>query len=246
MADISEQALREIARCVRCGACQAVCPAYAATLREHAVARGKLHLIERALGGGEERLQGRRLRDAVSLCLKCGRCTVACPNSVRTADVVRHVREVQFSQTPKKLATVAAAEVLKNRTLLRGSVKLLRAFSGVLARRLKDRPGLVMRLAAPGEGARRAIPEPPRMGFFESHGGKDVVVEGKGKTYLLFTGCVGDALRPQASEAVVSLARKAGVRLVAPAAQVCCGLMSYMTGDRATAADLARRNAALL
>lgn len=247
MADVSEAALKEIARCVRCGACQSVCPAYAATLREHAVARGKLHLIDRAIATGDEHLQGRRMRDAISLCLKCGRCTVACPNSVETASIVRHVREAQFHQTPKNIKTIAAGELLKNRGLLRGTVKALRAFSGVVAKRAKDRPGLVMRLAAPGEGSRRALPELPEKGFFERHGGRDVVVEGDaaGRRYLLFTGCVGDALRPQASEAMVSLARKAGVNLVAPAAQVCCGLMSYMTGDRATARDLAARNVAV-
>ena len=245
MADVSELALKEIARCVRCGACQAVCPAYAATLREHAVARGKLHLIDKAVAGGEEKLQGRRLRDAISLCLKCGRCTVACPNSVETASVVRHVREAQFHQTPRNVKTIAAGELLRSRGMLRGTVKALRAFAGVVARRAKDRPGLVMRLAAPGEGARRGLPEPPEKGFFEASRGRDVVVEGAGRRYLLFTGCVGDALRPQASEAMVSLARKAGLSLVAPAAQVCCGLMSYMTGDRAGAEDLVRRNLAV-
>ncbi|MBI5528994.1 MAG: (Fe-S)-binding protein [Deltaproteobacteria bacterium] len=242
MPDLSDQAVAEIARCVRCGACQGVCPVYDVVRREHAAARGKIHLFERALAGGDEALQGRRLRDAISLCLKCGRCTVACPNSVRTADVVRHAREIRRSETPKNLKTVAASEILADRALMRGSAKFLRLVRSLATQKIEGRPGIVMRLAVPGEGARRTLPEPPDAGFFESAGGADVVVPGGGKKYLLFTGCVGDVLRPQASEAVVALARLAGVNVVAPARQVCCGLMSHMTGDRGTAEELARRN----
>jgi glycolate oxidase iron-sulfur subunit len=242
MPELSESAAAEIARCVRCGACQGVCPVYDVVRREHAAARGKIHLLDRALAGGEEALQGGRLRDAISLCLKCGRCTVACPNSVRTADVVRHAREIRRSETPKKIKTVAASEILSDRALMRGSVRLFRLVRSLAARKLEGRPGFVLRLAVPGEGARRTLPEPPEAGFFEKHGDMDVVVEGRGKRYLLFTGCVGDVLRPQSSEAVVALARRAGVALTAPVRQVCCGLMSHMIGDHGTAGELARRN----
>jgi glycolate oxidase iron-sulfur subunit len=52
---LSHQALasvaEEIAKCMRCGNCQAVCPLYGATLREPMVARGKVHLGEALLRG---------------------------------------------------------------------------------------------------------------------------------------------------------------------------------------------------
>jgi glycolate oxidase iron-sulfur subunit len=241
---LKKQALDEASRCVRCGACMAVCPVYAVMRREHAVARGKIHLVQKALAEGEEGLKGRRLLDSLALCLKCGRCTSVCPNAVETAEVVRAAREAGYRRGSLKVA--GAETVLSHRGLMRAAVGALGAFSGLVAEDLKGRPGLVLRLSAPGEGARRAVPRPPGKGFIKKAGGKDVVVEGKGKRYLLFTGCVGDVLRPQSSDAAVNLAKEAGVGLVVPAAQDCCGLMSYFTGDTETAMGLARRNVDLL
>ncbi|NTW58532.1 MAG: (Fe-S)-binding protein, partial [Nitrospirae bacterium] len=46
-----EQYRRDIARCVRCGACSTVCPSFLADRRESRSPRGRMALIEAVLDG---------------------------------------------------------------------------------------------------------------------------------------------------------------------------------------------------
>ena len=241
MAGLDEKLKQELERCVRCGACLGVCPVYALLGDERVVARGKVRLASRASDEGVDGGTLDCLGDAALMCLKCGRCTASCPNSVDTPAVVRGVRDSRMAgRAPLK--TRLAGMVLRDRAMMRFFAGTAGAMAPMIAARMKDRPGLVMRFSAPGEGARRAIPPFPEKGFFAGSGG-DVVVEGGGRRYMLFTGCIGDVVRPQASGAVVELCRRAGVSMVAPAAQSCCGLMSFSAGDPEGAREMAAMNA---
>ncbi len=60
----------------------------------------------------------------------------------------------------------------------------------------------------------------------------------------LFVTCLVDLFRPSVGFATVKLLERAGCRVAVPAAQTCCGQPAYNSGDRATAADVARRTIA--
>jgi glycolate oxidase iron-sulfur subunit len=60
----------------------------------------------------------------------------------------------------------------------------------------------------------------------------------------LFVGCGANYLYPAAARAAVRLLEAQGLRVVAPAAQLCCGLPAYSAGDAASAQALAERNLA--
>jgi L-lactate dehydrogenase complex protein LldE len=62
----------------------------------------------------------------------------------------------------------------------------------------------------------------------------------------LFATCLVDLYRPIVGFAAVKLLEDAGCRVEVPSGQTCCGQPAYNSGDRATAADLARRTVALL
>ena len=72
--------------CVRCGACQAVCPTYRETGRESTVARGKIELAAEILAGRMTLDEDNRR--AFAACLLCGACTAACPNQMPTAAIM--------------------------------------------------------------------------------------------------------------------------------------------------------------
>lgn len=61
----------------------------------------------------------------------------------------------------------------------------------------------------------------------------------------LFVTCLVDLYRPTVGFAAIRLLKAAGCTVEVPAAQTCCGQPAYNAGDRATAADLARRVIAL-
>lgn len=57
----------------------------------------------------------------------------------------------------------------------------------------------------------------------------------------LFVTCLVDLFRPSVGFAAVKLLEDAGCTVDVPAAQTCCGQPAYNSGDRATAASLARQ-----
>lgn len=61
----------------------------------------------------------------------------------------------------------------------------------------------------------------------------------------LFVTCLVDLYRPTVGFAAVRLLEQAGCTVEVPAGQTCCGQPAYNSGDRATAADLARATIAL-
>lgn len=62
----------------------------------------------------------------------------------------------------------------------------------------------------------------------------------------LFVTCLVDVMRPRIGFASIQVLEAAGCTVIVPEAQTCCGQPALNTGDRATAADLARRAIALL
>ena len=91
MRETSLAALREeIATCMRCGNCQAVCPVYRQVRREPAVARGKVALAAALLSGELE--PDAEVARQLDLCLSCNACTDACPSGVRVDDVILAAR----------------------------------------------------------------------------------------------------------------------------------------------------------
>ena len=60
----------------------------------------------------------------------------------------------------------------------------------------------------------------------------------------LFVTCLVDLFRPVVGFAAVQLLEDAGCTVAVPRAQTCCGQPAYNQGDRADAAELARRTIA--
>ncbi len=62
----------------------------------------------------------------------------------------------------------------------------------------------------------------------------------------LFVTCLVDLIRPQIGFAAIRALEAAGCEVIVPDAQTCCGQPALNSGDRDTAADLARRAIAML
>ncbi len=62
----------------------------------------------------------------------------------------------------------------------------------------------------------------------------------------LFVTCLVDMIRPQIGFAAIRALEAAGCEVIVPDAQTCCGQPALNSGDRDTAADLARRAIAML
>ena len=227
---------RKALACIHCGLCLSSCPTYLETGDENNSPRGRIHLM-RALQDGRLPLDGSPVHH-LDLCLGCRACEAACPSGVHygallesTRDFVerthsrsawqRFLRRVLIEKVlpfPERMElAIAPALALKRAGLGRWLPGFLRKTLALLPAEAStdDSPEVT---PAPGQPARG------RVGFIR--------------------GCVMSVLFGNTNQASVRLLNRAGLDVVAPAGQGCCGALYAHGGNLEAARDAARRNIA--
>ncbi len=218
--------------CVHCGLCLSSCPTYVELGNEADSPRGRIVLM-RALEEGRLAPTAEVTRHLDS-CLGCRACETACPSGVPYGALIEAARPFVERQRPvlRRLARRSLDSVL-TRPRARGlALAPLRAVAGSawlrrLARRMPS-PWTAYAAALPPSRLRTALPP---------------VVEPDGKprgTALLLTGCVADGLFAHTNAAIALLLARAGVRVLIPAGQGCCGALSAHLGQHERAVALGR------
>src|SRR5512145_522297 len=86
-----EKYRKDIAKCVRCGACSTVCPSFLADRRESRSPRGRMALIEAVLDG---RLRVSDVyKDRLATCVSCLACESACASGVPFSRIIQAAKE---------------------------------------------------------------------------------------------------------------------------------------------------------
>ena len=241
LADPHIQPLEKILRsCVHCGFCTATCPTYLVTGDERESPRGRIYLIKDMLE------TGRAPTDddvgPIDHCLSCLACVTTCPSGVDYRRLVDHARvtiETRYRRPfAERLVRAVLARLLPSRRLFGAALRLAaigRPFAPLLARL----PGLGPKLTAMLALAPKAAPRGARAipGEF-----KTSVAVAKRRRVALLTGCAQDALAPQINAATIRLLNRAGVDVVLPQGEGCCGSLLHHMGREAPALDQARAN----
>jgi glycolate oxidase iron-sulfur subunit len=230
-------AREKLLTCVHCGLCLAACPTYVERGEEADSPRGRIHLM-RALEEGQLTPSAEVIRH-LDLCLGCRACETACPSGVPYGALIEAARPYVEAHRPlpARWTRRALARLLTARASTRVLFAPVRRLGGApwlaaLARRL-GASWLAFVAAAPA-GRRRALPE---------------VVEPTGRirgSAVLLTGCVADALFDATNRATAHLLQRAGVRVLVPRAQRCCGALALHLGAVDRARALAGEVAAVL
>ena len=224
---LAADAIAQLDHCNKCGFCLPACPTYVETGLEVHSPRGRLSLIEAAWRG--ELAVGQPLADALSLCVGCRACEVACPSGVQysialqaaQADLVRRRRRwvVSRAAVPPLLALV------RHRRALKAAVRL-----GQAAKRIRLLPVPLAPLAAmlppTAEVPSVLVPIP---------------ADPAGPAVHFVDTCVMDALFPTANQHARALLSAGGAHLqAAHGPEGCCGALEAHTGHPAKARELAR------
>lgn len=237
---MSSPEVRFIAReklqtCVHCGLCLAACPTYVETGLETESPRGRIHLI-RALEEGTLAPSPEVTRH-LDLCLGCRACETACPSGVEYGALIEAARSyVEPSRSaPARWARRALATVLTTPALRRLAFLPVGRLGGRawLARSARRLGSMWLAYAAALPARARPLPE---------------VIEPEGRprgTAVLLTGCVAETAFAATNVATAMLLRRAGVRVLVPRQQGCCGALAVHLGDARRGRALARRNADL-
>jgi glycolate oxidase iron-sulfur subunit len=236
-----------LSACTRCGACQAVCPVFSRTGREADVARGKLALLDGLAAKLFETPDG--VMERLDRCLLCGTCAARCPAGVRLMEIFA-------------LSRIIIKDATGLPPLQRAALRMILA----APKRFNRLLGVAARVQHLARGARcgetAAIPVgPPRIRdrhfvplapvpFREMippfDGGQAKKADTFQPVVIFFTGCLLDKFFPHVARAAVSTLGEAGVRLILPVDQGCCGMPAVSMGDSKTLSQLLHHHVTIL
>ncbi len=238
LADPHLQPLEKILRsCVHCGLCTATCPTYLITGDERESPRGRIYLIKDLLESGRRPTA----EDVAPIdhCLSCLSCMTTCPSGVDYRRLVDHARaaiETSYRRPfADRLMRAALARLLPSRALFRASLSLAaigRPLAPILARvpAFGDRLAAMLALA-PKARSRGAAAGP---GEFRSP-----APGAKRRRVALLAGCAQEPLAPEINAATIRLLNRAGVDVVLPEGEGCCGaLLHHMGRERGALAHV--------
>ena len=227
-----DPAFSQALRCIRCASCVNVCPVYR-LLGGHVFGGVYTGGIGAILAAWFDALKASK--DVQSLCIQCGACIPVCPTRIDIPDMIVELRRRLAKEEGHPFIQKAALRMVNDRRLFHG---ILRAAAKVQKPFAKK--GMIRHLPFffSGMTEHRSLPAIADVPFRDRFGKIEQPAGATGKA-ALYAGCLVDFAYPGIGEAVVKVLNAAGVEVVFPEAQTCCGAPARYAG----AFDVAARNA---
>jgi Fe-S oxidoreductase len=170
------------------------------------------------------------------LCIQCGACTAVCPARIDIPEQIVELRRRLQKEKGRPLLSKGVFEVVGNRrvfhALLRTAAKIQRPFAkGGMIRHLP--------LFLSGAAEFRSLPAIADVPFRDRFPKLAQEAPRAPEKAAFYAGCLVDFAYPAIGEAVVKVLNQAGVEVVFPDGQTCCGAPARYAG----AWDAAARNA---
>jgi L-lactate dehydrogenase complex protein LldF len=219
-------------RCIRCASCLNVCPVFR-LVGGHVFGGVYTGGIGTILTAWFDALKASE--DIQALCIQCRSCTQVCPARIDIPEMIVELRHRVTRENGQPLLQRAMFQVVNDRRrfhgLLRAASKLQRPFA-------KD--GMIRHLPffLSGMAEFRSLPAIAEVPF------RDRVKElpqpeAPRERAAFYAGCLVDFAYPGTGESVVKVLSRAGVEVVFPEGQTCCGAPARYAG----VAEMALQNA---
>lgn len=251
--------------CVQCGLCLPACPTYLETGSEADSPRGRIRLML-GLNDGEVPYT-EAAQTHLSRCLDCRACETACPSGVQYGRLIEDARHRLADDRRDGGAPVQPLNpvqrfiffnVFTHPKRLRAAVAMARIVDRLRVRQLARKMGLTKVLGGtigrmdsllPIDTTSPIWPKP--LPEHSRAGGMDLIVkqlapdasgQGKQGAIAFFEGCIASVMAAETHQRALDLLCAAGVDVLSPRQQVCCGAIHQHGGDPDTAKNLARDN----
>ncbi|MBI5196108.1 MAG: (Fe-S)-binding protein [Nitrospirae bacterium] len=218
---------KELFKCVRCGACKALCPTYLTFLDEAMGARGRVAMLGAVNADRLEPTGG--LSEKIFSCILCGACKDQCPTGIDILETIYHGR-------------IKLKDFYGRGRLLRKAVKfslpmmnsvffVLRSLQKILYHPLYR------------TGRLPYIPEIARVPFKNS---AQVYKNTKriGRV-AIFAGCSVNYFHPHLGDSLLNILLAKGYEVIVLKGEVCCGSPMRAMGLEENAIALAKKNTGL-
>ncbi|MEN6631287.1 MAG: L-lactate dehydrogenase (quinone) large subunit LdhH [Candidatus Polarisedimenticolia bacterium] len=223
---------KEALQCIRCASCLNVCPVFR-------LVGG--HVFGDVYTGGIGAIltawfdEMKKSEDIQGLCIQCGSCVKVCPGKIDIPGLIVEIRRRLVREEGRQsLAQKAIFKVVNNRRLFHS---VLRA--AYLAQKPFAKEGFVRHLPLflSGMTEHRSLPAVAEVPFRDEF--KKIPQPECRETAVFYAGCLIDFAYAEMGRALVKVLNKAGIKVVFPEGQTCCGAPARYSG----AFDVAARNA---
>jgi glycolate oxidase iron-sulfur subunit len=225
--------------CVHCGFCTATCPTYVVLGDERDSPRGRIYLIKDLLETGRQ-IEAEDVWP-IDHCLSCLSCMTTCPSGVDYRRLVDHAR-IEIEETYRRpladrLMRATLVRLIASRRGFRAALRLA-AVGRLVKPALARLPGIGPKLEAMLALAPASLPPP---GPAEKPGANPAAsASGRRRRMALLGGCAEAVLAPHIHEATIRLLNRAGIDVVIPKGEGCCGSLAHHMGREARALAQAR------
>ncbi len=229
---------RQALQCVRCASCLNVCPVFR-LVGGHVFGKVYTGGIGTILTAWFDALK--ESDEIQSLCIQCGNCTEVCPGKIEIPDLILELRRRLAVEKGQPLMQKAIFSVVNNRRMFH---TMLRAAS--VGQKPFARQGFIrhlpMFLGSMTEF--RSLPAIADEPFRDRV--KKIKQPKCAEKAVFFGGCLVDFAYPEMGESVVEVLNKAGIEVIFPEGQTCCGAPARFSGAYEVAAQNAADNISAL
>jgi len=222
---------KQALQCIRCGSCLNVCPVFR-LVGGHVF--GKIYTggIGTILTAWFDELK--KSEEIQGLCIQCGNCKEICPGKIDIPELIMEIRRRLVQKEGLPLLQKAIYSVVNNRRLFHGMLRAasLAAKPFSSGKFLRHLP-LFLADLTDGRSLPAIAAEPFRDRF------KKIKQPELKEKAVFYAGCLIDFAYPEMGEALVKILNRAGIEVVFPEEQTCCGAPARYSG----AYEVAARNA---
>ncbi len=221
---------KEALQCIRCASCLNVCPIFR-LVGGHVFGKVYTGAIGTILTAWYEGLK--QSEDIQGLCIMCGACKEVCPGKIDLPNLIMEVRRRVVRNEGMPLIQKSIYQVVNNRKLFHG---MLRAAS--VAGKPFSKGGFIRHLPlfladlTDGRSLPAIAAKPLRDTIKKIEQPK-----GLQEKAVFYAGCLIDFAYPEMGEALVKILNKAGVEVLFPENQTCCGAPARYSGAYEVAAQ---------
>jgi Fe-S oxidoreductase len=225
---------KEALQCIRCASCLNVCPVYR-LVGGHVFGKVYTGGIGTILTAWFDELKASD--DIQGLCIQCGACKDVCPGRIDIPDLILELRRRLAVEKGQPLVQKAIFKVVNNRRLFHGMLRM-----ASLAQKPFAKAGFIRHLPLFLSELTefRSLPAIAERPFRDTF--KEIAQPECTQKAAFYSGCLIDFSYPEMGEAVVKVLNKAGIQVLFPEGQTCCGAPARYSGAYETAAGNARDN----